>query len=298
MEFQEEEEEPAASSSVAVTDADAHQGQGTFNDPAAPSTLFWKNPAQVSAMISNFSTSYNVVNISLVLPILDTIYSVSEEEDAACASSLLAGMVVGQLAGGALGDSFLGRLGALRVVMAFQIVASIGSALLWGSDLLFWLAVWRFLLGIGAGGVYPLAAVLSAEQGDPHAPKIEDETPQERMQQLRRVVLTFSMQGVGFLAVPLLTVPLLYLTDNVNLVWRIILGFGSLPGLLLVVVQCRMYKTRDDTHDHDRVPQNEPGEDVDVDVPHENGSHENGTTSSNHSHEPNEDPEVDNIHEN
>lgn len=227
---------------------------------------FLKNPAQVSSMISNFSTSYNVVNISLVLPILDSLYTVSEEQDATCASSLLAGMVVGQLAGGALGDSFLGRLGALKVVMAFQVVASIGSAVLWGPHLLFWLAVFRFLNGVGCGGVYPLAAVLSAEQDNNHALKIEDETPQERMQQLRRVVLTFSMQGVGFLAVPVLTVPLLYVTDNVNLVWRIILGSGSLPGLLLVCLQYRMYKSASDTQGHDMVAQQEPSVDVETTI--------------------------------
>ena len=233
------------------------------------SNSFFKNPALVSSMISNFSTSYNVVNISLVLPILDSIYTVSEEEDATCASSLLAGMVVGQLAGGALGDSFLGRLGALRVVMAFQIVASIGSAMLCGPHLLFWLAVFRFLNGVGCGGVYPLAAVLSAEQDNNHALKIEDETPQERMQQLRRVVLTFSMQGVGFLAVPLLTVPLLYVTDNVNLVWRIILGSGSLPGLLLVCLQYKMYKSTSDTQGHDIVAQQDPSDDVEATISNE-----------------------------
>jgi PHS family inorganic phosphate transporter-like MFS transporter len=119
-----------------------------------------------------------------------------------------------------------------------------------------------------------LAAVLSAEQGDAHAPKIEDETPQERMQQTRRVVLTFAMQGVGFLAVPLVTVPLLNLTDNLNLVWRLVLGFGSLPGLLLVVLQWRMYRRRYHAHGHETVPQNGS----------EDFHHEHAVVSSGHGH--------------
>ena len=236
-----------------------------------PPQPFWKSPAQITAMVSNFSTSYNVVNISLVLPILESIYKVSEEEDATCASSLLAGMVVGQLLGGALGDSFLGRLGALHMVMAFQIVSSIGSALVPTKHLFLALAIWRFLLGVGCGGVYPLAAVLSAEQGDQaHAPKTEDETPEERRQQLHRVVIVFSMQGVGFLAVPLLTVPLLYATDNVDLVWRLVLGFGSLPGLLLVALQYNLY--RRNFRDRHAVPPEEPAsEAIAADVPIEYG---------------------------
>jgi hypothetical protein len=57
-------------------------------------------------MISNFSTSYNVVNISLVLPIPEQLESNTTEADAAAvASSLLASMIldqiVGQIVGGA-----------------------------------------------------------------------------------------------------------------------------------------------------------------------------------------------------
>jgi fucose permease len=131
---------------------------------------WYQNPHQLTAMLSNFSTSYNVVNISLVLPILEELHSDTSSEDAAaCASSLLAGMILGQLLGGALGDSFLGRLRrALRLVMVMQIVASLASALINDDDkgdIYVSLTIWRFILGVGAGGVYPLAAVLSAEQG-------------------------------------------------------------------------------------------------------------------------------------
>ena len=111
-------------------------------------------------------------------------------------------MVVGQLVGGALGDSpWLGRLGALLLVMALQIAASLGSALLFipgghRGDIYLWLAGWRFLLGIGAGGVYPLAAVLSAEQGGGAPdPSGRDSDDQNNASNVHRVVLTFSTQG-------------------------------------------------------------------------------------------------------
>ena len=108
---------------------------------------------------------------------------------------------MGQLVGGALGDSpWLGRLGALLLVMALQIAASIGSSLLiipggHGGDIYLWLAGWRFLLGIGAGGVYPLAAVLSAEQGGGGPSGTRESDDQDNSSNVHRVVLTFSTQG-------------------------------------------------------------------------------------------------------
>jgi hypothetical protein len=121
---------------------------------------WYQCPLQLTAMLSNYSTSYNVVNISMVIPILEQIFKQSSSEDvAASASSLLAGMIVGQLVGGYLGDSpILGRLGALQLVMSLQVVASIGSSLLWTTHIrrehfYVLLAVFRFLLGMGAGGV-------------------------------------------------------------------------------------------------------------------------------------------------
>mmetsp|Transcript_26731 Transcript_26731/g.57503 ORF Transcript_26731/g.57503 Transcript_26731/m.57503 type:complete len:760 (+) Transcript_26731:55-2334(+) len=184
-----------------------------------------RNPDQLTAMISNYSTSYNAVNVGIVLPVLkysiqlkeddaggsssskpssssnfyaesssysalssiarrldnDTTNNKSnneedDEQESLVASSLLAGMVFGQLIGGFLGD-VLGRRNAMLFVMILQIGGSLGSAFFistnnhdveGGLTALEQLAIWRFILGIGAGGVYPLAAVMSAEN------KVED----------------------------------------------------------------------------------------------------------------------------
>mmetsp|Transcript_23234 Transcript_23234/g.50476 ORF Transcript_23234/g.50476 Transcript_23234/m.50476 type:complete len:921 (-) Transcript_23234:71-2833(-) len=147
---------------------------------------WYKNPYQRMAMVSNFGTSYNVVNISLVLPIIEQVLlerlqqPTSSQDASGVASSLLAGMIIGQLMGGALGDSRLGLAGSLRLVMVLQIAASLGSALLVriptnnsndnnntsgvADQVYATLSLWRFVLGVGAGAVYPLAACLSVEQ--------------------------------------------------------------------------------------------------------------------------------------
>ncbi|CAB9504396.1 Inorganic phosphate transporter 1-6 [Seminavis robusta] len=210
-------------------------------------TPWYKSPLQLIAMLSNYSTSYNVVNISMVIPILEfTIEGTTSEDAAASASSLLAGMIVGQLLGGYLGDSpVLGRMGALQLVMVLQVIASLGSAMIWSSlsrDAFFvWLAIFRFLLGVGAGGVYPLAAVLSAEQGNSQN-ATSTEPQQQSPKQVRRVVLTFSTQGLGFITVPLVTVPLLYMTTNLDIVWRVILALGSIPGIIMMAAQLWIHK--------------------------------------------------------
>jgi PHS family inorganic phosphate transporter-like MFS transporter len=280
---------------------------------------WYQNSLQITAMISNFSTSYNVVNISLVIPILKEIYPGSSDKDtAAVASSLLAGMIAGQLIGGALGDSRLGRLGALRLVMTLQIVASMICALSSpnhaAEDIFLWLALWRFLLGIGCGGVYPLAAVLSAEEGrgdddgeennrqiEPMSVSVHTESdlsdennnnPGEinntrkmsDSSSVHRVVLTFSMQGLGFISVPLVAVFLLYCTTNLNIVWRTILGLGALPGFILMAMQCwQIMTTVNDRYRYSRDPffqeeeQSEEGSDGEL----ENDSILESTTHTN-----------------
>ena len=94
---------------------------------------------------------------------------------------------------------------------------------------------------IGCGGVYPLAATLSAESSS---------SKQERA---KLVALTFSMQGVGYTVVPVLTWILTFIfEEGSDYSWRMILGFGSIPGILLTLLRTVMRKRkRRDVHNSD-----------------------------------------------
>jgi len=186
-------------------------------------------------MVANLSTSYNVVSISLALSIMssDSLYGdfVGVDTKSVCTSALIAGMIVGQIVGGSLGD-LLGRHKAMAVVMLIQIVGSIGSATFtqnsWdyflSFDIFQQLAAWRFLLGFGCGGVYPLAAIISAESA----------SSRSGPDKAKIVALTFSMQGVGFLIVPLTACTLLFFFgERSDYAWRFLLGLGCLPGIYL-----------------------------------------------------------------
>lgn len=82
------------------------------------------------------------------------------------------------------------------------------------------------MLGLGCGGVYPLAATMTAESSDNQ----EDGA--------KAVALTFSMQGVGYLAVPLVAWTLLSIfPEDSDMAWRLLLGFGCIPGIGLMALR-------------------------------------------------------------
>lgn len=240
------------------------------------------SPDQITAMLSNFSTSFNVVNISLVLPMLQmkNLYanSVTKSTSSLCASSLIGGMILGQLIGGFLGD-FLGRKTAMYFVMTLQIVASLGSAFLVHesfTNVFVQLAIWRLVLGIGCGGVYPLAALLSSEsssgssgnqqvnQHDEEDHESYQSAPEHvKLASLKKLAATFSLQGIGFLFVPVVSIICLLLCgeEHLDLAWRLILAFGSIPGLVLMYLRKKQMNQAHDGEEIASIVSHIPNED-------------------------------------
>ena len=81
--------------------------------------------------------------------------------------SLLTGTLVGQLVFGVLGDRYGRRrlygweLLILTIATFLLTIASKGA--LQNTSSVAWVAAWRFLMGVGVGGDYPLSAVITAE---------------------------------------------------------------------------------------------------------------------------------------
>ena len=75
------------------------------------------------------------------------------------------GNLVGQLGFGYLGDK-LGRKKMYGVELIIMLVATFGSAISapakYGFDILSIFSLWRFILGIGIGGDYPMSAVITS----------------------------------------------------------------------------------------------------------------------------------------
>ena len=101
----------------------------------------------------------------------------------------LVGTLLGQLFFGVLGDK-MGRKKVYLITLLLMITATIGQAssasTVRGFGMVTWLVLWRFVLGFGIGGEYPLSATIAAELSPSHVRGAS-------------IAAVFSMQGVGIL---------------------------------------------------------------------------------------------------
>ncbi|KAJ3048690.1 phosphate transporter, partial [Rhizoclosmatium hyalinum] len=139
------------------------------------------------------------------------------------------GNLVGQVGFGVLGDK-LGRKKMYGVELIIMIVCTLGSTLSAsmanGWSILVILSMWRFFLGIGIGGDYPMSAVITSEFAN----------VRYRGMMLAAV---FAMQGIGIMIGGIVYVATLAAMKSqvqndytaLDTVWRIALGFGIIPAV-------------------------------------------------------------------
>ena len=198
------------------------------------------NKNTVIACVSNLSTAYNLIVINLAHIILQNQYCNGDNcHDAVTVASTacLAGAIFGQLTFGYVGDC-IGRSRALQLTMALSILGALASAFAVPFDyskpetVFDFIALTRFFLGLGVGGVYPLSATIAQESSDAKS-------------RGRTASFVFSMQGVGYVLVPLVGLAAIAICrnpknldagglDDTGMAWRLMLGLGALPGILLL----------------------------------------------------------------
>ncbi|KDO22800.1 hypothetical protein SPRG_11558 [Saprolegnia parasitica CBS 223.65] len=169
----------------------------------------------------------NIINVILQDQYGKDVYTASMKSNVS--SAALIGAVLGQLAFGFLGDVY-GRKKCMVATCALLIFGGILCAAAYGGsghNTLWFLIFARGILGFGIGGEYPLAAASSSEDAT---------SPADRN---RRVALTFSLQGVGFLFAGVMGLVMVNVFDDkstrdLELMWRILFGLGVLPALFLV----------------------------------------------------------------
>ncbi|KAG4103188.1 MFS general substrate transporter [Neocallimastix lanati (nom. inval.)] len=184
-----------------------------------------------------FTDAYDIFIINLVMPMIGYVYYADGEHknhipnltDGLTKGAASWGTLVGQLLFGVLGDK-MGRKKNYAIVMVILIVSTIGCALAgpskvgWGICTM--IAIWRFFLGVGIGGDYPMSAVITSEFA----------TVNRRGFMIASV---FAMQGVGILLASVLTVVLLLIfkghieenVDHLDTVWRICIAMGAVPSI-------------------------------------------------------------------
>lgn len=92
------------------------------------------------------------------------------------------------------------------------------------------------------GGYSPTSSVDDDDNDDVNDTTIMASESSDEIASFRRIALTFSTQGIGFITVPLVAYILLELRCNVIFIWRFLLGIGALPGFAVLFLRLRQEK--------------------------------------------------------
>jgi MFS family permease len=161
-----------------------------------------------------FTDAYDLFIIGVVLKLLQSEWHIGSFETAVVGATALVSAAIGSSVFGRIADVF-GRkyiYGFEVLVLGAGAVASAFSANIW------WLIAFRFILGLGIGGDYPVSATIASEFAGKKTRGLMIST-------------VFAMQGIGLIVGPLLAIALLSAKVPADLVWRILLAAGAIPPL-------------------------------------------------------------------
>lgn len=192
---------------------------------------------------SNFSIQYNYACASIATAVMLSQRDVAGDDvvpdfpEPQWAKDLMLGVVFvgsvfGMLTMGYLGD-LLGTPRAFVITNGLSVAGALVSALLsWGGPEHVWGVVMagRFVLGVGVGGNYPLSAARAAASSSTRAEGVAS------------AARAFFWQGPGSCAPYVLALLLLRLPRTAgvtSLQFRILLGAGALPALVVLVASLR-----------------------------------------------------------
>ncbi|XP_022871378.1 inorganic phosphate transporter 1-4-like [Olea europaea var. sylvestris] len=207
-----------------------------------------------------FTDAYDLFCISLVTKLLGRIYyhhegagkpgTLPPNVSAAVNGVAFCGTLAGQLFFGWLGDK-LGRKKVYGMTLMLMVICSIASGLSFGNQpkgVMATLCFFRFWLGFGIGGDYPLSATIMSEYAN-------------KKTRGAFIAAVFAMQGFGIMAGGMVAIivsasfkagyPAPAYQDNASAstvpeadyVWRIILMFGALPAALTYYWRMKMPET-------------------------------------------------------
>ncbi|KAL7410853.1 phosphate permease [Mrakia frigida] len=215
--------------------------------------------ACVVAGVGFFTDSYDVFAISIVSTMLGYVYrtnhkyTLSANQDLGIKVATPVGTFVGQLLFGWLAD-VVGRKKMYGLELMIIIIATFGQAVAGqgpGASIFGVLIVWRFIMGVGIGGDYPLSAVITSEFA---ATRIRG----------RMMTAVFACQGwgnfaaalVGFCCVAGFKNQIInddvLVFKHVDYCWRILIGLGCVPGVIALYFRLTIPETPRFTMDIER----------------------------------------------
>jgi MFS family permease len=204
--------------------ADATSSDFSALDNAKISREHWK--IMLISGMGFFTDAYDLFVIGVVMALLKPLWHVGQLEEGLVQSTALIAAAFGALLFGRVAD-MIGRkriYGVEVLVLAAGAIASAFSPNIW------WLIGFRFVLGIGIGGDYPVSATIMSEYaGKAHRGML--------------VTLVFAMQAAGLIVGPLLAAALLSTSLSHDVIWRILVAFGALPALAVYAARRKLKET-------------------------------------------------------
>ena len=223
-------------------------------------TQWYHFTAIIIAGMGFFTDAYDLFCISLVTKLLGRIYyhvdgaakpgTLPPNVSAAVNGVAFCGTLAGQLFFGWLGDK-MGRKRVYGMTLMLMVICSIASGLSFGHNpkaVMSTLCFFRFWLGFGIGGDYPLSATIMSEYAN-------------KKTRGAFIAAVFAMQGFGIMAGGIFAIiissafktkfdappyevdPAGSTVSQADFVWRIILMVGALPAALTYYWRMKMPET-------------------------------------------------------
>ncbi|KXN84109.1 Inorganic phosphate transporter PHO84 [Leucoagaricus sp. SymC.cos] len=183
-------------------------------------------------------------------PTLPQVGKLNSDQDLGVKVATPVGTLIGQLLFGWLAD-IVGRKRMYGVELMIMIIATFGQALSGEApsvSIIGALVVWRFVMGVGIGGDYPLSAVISSEFA---STRIRG----------RMMTAVFASQGWGNFGKSPLTAALVAFiitaayknaiiassslehVNNIDPMWRLLIGLGCIPGVVALYFRLTIPET-------------------------------------------------------
>jgi MFS transporter, PHS family, inorganic phosphate transporter len=179
--------------------------------------------AVVASGVGFFTDAYDLFVIGIASSLITADWGLSAGRLALLNSTMLAAAFAGALVFGRYADK-AGRKRVYWLVAAIMIAGALGSAF---SQSFWMLIAFRFVLGFGVGGDYPVSAVMVSEYAN-------------RKDRGRLVGMVFGTQALGLIIGPLIALTLLGSGASDDLAWRVLLGLGAVPAAAVIYLRCRM----------------------------------------------------------
>ncbi len=170
-----------------------------------------------------FTDAYDLFVIGIASALITKDWDLSAGRLAVLNSTMLGAACLGAFVFGRYADK-AGRKRVYWLVAVIMIAGAIGSAV---SQSFWMLIVFRFALGFGVGGDYPVSAVMVSEYAN-------------RKNRGRLVGMVFGTQALGLVVGPLVALALLGSGTGVSVTWRVLLGLGALPAAAVLYLRLRM----------------------------------------------------------